>query len=308
MSSHGRGDRAAPRPHRLAAHRPLGRRAGRRVDVLRPARARRVDRPVRPRRSRGRGLAAAGLGRGPAPAPRPAPAVGLHPLGPARLRRARRRHRRGSRCSSWPRSPGCRWAPRARWSSSVRSASRWPAAVAARLRWPALAAVGVVLLTEPWRGTVDLGRRRVRAGRGRVLGGVHPARPSGSATRWRVCGGLRSPCRWPALVATVVAGPSTLGHLTVDVVVIGLGLAVLLPVVPFSLELLALRRLTSAAFGTLMSLEPAIALLVGPGRAAARCRERPRWWGWRSSSSRGSARSAPGGVRRDRPLRVMRAV
>ena len=49
---------------------------------------------------------------------------------------------------------------------------------------------------------------------------------------------------------------------------VGLGLAVLLPVVPFSLELLALRRLTTAAFGTLMSLEPAIALLVGPGRAA----------------------------------------
>ena len=37
----------------------------------------------------------------------------------------------------------------------------------------------------------------------------------------------------------------------------------LLPVVPFTLELLALRRLTTAAFGTLMSLEPAIALLVG---------------------------------------------
>jgi inner membrane transporter RhtA len=33
--------------------------------------------------------------------------------------------------------------------------------------------------------------------------------------------------------------------------------------VPFSLELLALRRLTGAAFGVLMSLEPAIALVVG---------------------------------------------
>ena len=33
--------------------------------------------------------------------------------------------------------------------------------------------------------------------------------------------------------------------------------------VPFALELLALRRLTTAAFGTLMSLEPAIALVVG---------------------------------------------
>ncbi len=35
------------------------------------------------------------------------------------------------------------------------------------------------------------------------------------------------------------------------------------PVVPFALELLALRRLTTAAFGTLMSLEPAFALIVG---------------------------------------------
>jgi len=34
-------------------------------------------------------------------------------------------------------------------------------------------------------------------------------------------------------------------------------------VVPFALELLALRRLTTAAFGTLMSLEPAFAMVVG---------------------------------------------
>jgi inner membrane transporter RhtA len=36
-----------------------------------------------------------------------------------------------------------------------------------------------------------------------------------------------------------------------------------LPVVPFALELLALRRLTTAAFGTLMALEPAFAMIVG---------------------------------------------
>jgi inner membrane transporter RhtA len=57
--------------------------------------------------------------------------------------------------------------------------------------------------------------------------------------------------------------PSTLGRFSLDVLLAGLGLAVLLPVVPFSLELLALRRLTTAAFGTLMSLEPAVALVVG---------------------------------------------
>ena len=34
-------------------------------------------------------------------------------------------------------------------------------------------------------------------------------------------------------------------------------------VLPFILEFLALRRLTTSAFGTLMSVEPAIALLAG---------------------------------------------
>jgi inner membrane transporter RhtA len=43
------------------------------------------------------------------------------------------------------------------------------------------------------------------------------------------------------------------------VVAQSIGLALLLPVIPFALELLALRRLTTAAFGTLMALEPAIA-------------------------------------------------
>ena len=51
--------------------------------------------------------------------------------------------------------------------------------------------------------------------------------------------------------------------LTPEIVVVGVGAAVLLPLVPYVLEMLALRRLTTAAFGTLMALEPAIALLVG---------------------------------------------
>ncbi len=129
-------------------------------------------------------------------------------------------------------------------------------------RWPALAAVGVLLLTEPWHGGADP---------------VGIALALAAAVCWaayilltqrvgdEVAGlrGLAVSMPVAGVVATLVVGPSVLPHLTVDVLVIGLGLAVLLPVVPFSLELLALRRLTSAAFGTLMSLEPAIALVVG---------------------------------------------
>jgi inner membrane transporter RhtA len=51
--------------------------------------------------------------------------------------------------------------------------------------------------------------------------------------------------------------------MTWQLVLIGFGLALLLPVIPFSLEYLALRRLDAGVFGTLMSLEPALALVVG---------------------------------------------
>lgn len=144
-----------------------------------------------------------------------------------------------------------------------------------RLLWPALALVGVLLLTEPWHSGADpvgvgyaLGAAVCWAGYilltqrvGDAVSGV-----SGLAVSMPVAG----------LVATAVAGPSTFGQLGWQLLLIGLGLAVLLPVVPFSLELLALRRLTTSAFGTLMCLEPAIALAIGlvvlrqlPGLGAA---------------------------------------
>lgn len=66
------------------------------------------------------------------------------------------------------------------------------------------------------------------------------------------------------IVSTLVVAPTVgLPHLSWELIATGIGLALLLPVIPFALELLALRRLTTAAFGTLMSLEPAIALIVG---------------------------------------------
>ena len=77
-------------------------------------------------------------------------------------------------------------------------------------------------------------------------------------------------------MALPAALSSGLGGLTWPLLAAMLALAALHPVLPFSLELLALRRLTASAFGTLMSLEPAIAVLAGllvlgqvPGAAAA---------------------------------------
>ena len=128
--------------------------------------------------------------------------------------------------------------------------------------WALLAAAGVVCLTQPWTGDADpvgvgfalaaavcwaayiLLTQRV----GDAVGGL---------------GGLAISMPVAALVATLVAGPGVIGDVTPELLALGLGLAILLPVVPFALELLALRRLTTGAFGTLMALEPAFALVIG---------------------------------------------
>ena len=131
-----------------------------------------------------------------------------------------------------------------------------------RLLWPGLAGAGVLLLTHPWQG-------------GANLAGIACA--LGAAASWaayivltqavgdEVAGlqGLAVSIPVAAVVATAVSGPSVIPLLTPHLLLVGLGLALLLPVVPFSLEMYALRRLTTAAFGTLMCLEPALALVAG---------------------------------------------
>src|SRR6476646_5332800 len=118
-----------------------------------------------------------------------------------------------------------------------------------RLLWPGLAAAGVLVLTHPWQGGGD------------PLGIVFAL---GAAACWaayilltqavgdEVAGlaGLAVSIPVAALVSTPFAVPE-------------IGRALLLPVIPFGLEMYALRRLTTAAFGTLMCLEPALALLAG---------------------------------------------
>jgi inner membrane transporter RhtA len=132
----------------------------------------------------------------------------------------------------------------------------------ARLVWPGLAGLGVILLTEPWQGTVDpVGVLYALAAAAcwacyilltqRV--GDEVAGLKGLAVSMPVAG----------VVATIVVGPSVFERMTPQILLIGVGLAIMLPVVPFALEMLALRRLTTAAFGTLMALEPAFAMIVG---------------------------------------------
>jgi inner membrane transporter RhtA len=130
------------------------------------------------------------------------------------------------------------------------------------LLWPGCAAVGVLLLTHPWQGSLNL---------------VGIASALGAAICWaayimltqvvgdEVAGlqGLAVSIPVAALAATLVSGPAVIEDLTPHLLLAGFGLALLLPVIPSSLEMYALRRMTTSAFGTLMCLEPAIALVAG---------------------------------------------
>jgi len=143
-----------------------------------------------------------------------------------------------------------------------------------RRRWAAPAAIGVVLLTQPWQGGINPSGLAFALAAGACWGayilltqhvGDHVTGLTGLAISIPVAG----------VIGMLAAAPS-LSRLTWQLLGIMLALAALHPVVTFSLELQALRRLTASAFGTLMSLEPAIALLAGllvlgqvPGAPAA---------------------------------------
>ncbi len=137
----------------------------------------------------------------------------------------------------------------------VRSPNKWRP-------WPVFAAAGVVLLTEPWRGTIDLiGVAFALASAACWAAYILLTQLAGDEVSGVTALGVSMPVA--GIVSTIAVGPWALGQVSWQVLLIGFGLAILLPVVPFTLEFLALRRLNTAAFGTLMSLEPAIALVVG---------------------------------------------
>ena len=150
----------------------------------------------------------------------------------------------------------------------------WPVAAASPGRWALVAAVGVLCLTQPWAGTADpVGVAFALAAAACWAAYILLTQKVGEAVSG--VAGLAISMPVAALVATVVAGPGVVGRLTPELLLAGLGLAILLPVVPFTLELLALRRLTTGAFGTLMALEPAFALAdrdrgAAPGAEPAR--------------------------------------
>jgi inner membrane transporter RhtA len=130
------------------------------------------------------------------------------------------------------------------------------------LAWPALALGGVVLLTQPWQGDFNL-VGVAWAALAAVGWGVYILLTQRIGDRFSGIGALTLTVPIAAVAAAVVGIPQASGHLSLDILAAAAGLAILLPVLPFALEMLALRKMTSTAFGTLMALEPAVGVLLG---------------------------------------------
>lgn len=130
------------------------------------------------------------------------------------------------------------------------------------LIWPAAALVGVVLLCQPWRGDIHL------AGIGfATLSAVGWATyillTQQVGDRFSGVTGLSLTVPIGAVTAAFFGLPGVMGHFSPGLLATAVGLAVLLPVLPYAFEMLALRRMTPTAFGTLMALEPAFGVLLG---------------------------------------------
>ena len=130
------------------------------------------------------------------------------------------------------------------------------------LAWPALALLGVVLLTEPWHCGINPAGLGL-AGLAAIGWAAYILLTQRIGDRFAGIAGLSLTVPVAAATAAVLGVPQAAGHLAVSVLAGAAGLALLLPVLPYALEMLALRQLTPAAFGTLMALEPAIGVLLG---------------------------------------------
>lgn len=129
------------------------------------------------------------------------------------------------------------------------------------LVWAILAVVGIFLLAPIRQGAVNL------LGMGlAILAGICWA---GSILCSAKMGRSFTGGRGLALaVATMAIAPLGISNggvalLRSQVLLTGVGISILSSIIPFSLELEALRRLPSRVFGILMSVEPAVATLIG---------------------------------------------
>jgi inner membrane transporter RhtA len=131
------------------------------------------------------------------------------------------------------------------------------------LAWVGMAAAGIVLLSPGVRESID----PLGAALALLAGGFWAAYIVLSARIGRVFpgGSGLAIAMVIASIGLIPVGVADGGSelLAAEILAVGLAVGLLSSAIPYSLELEALRRLPQRTFGVLMSLEPAVAALVG---------------------------------------------
>ncbi|WFU09187.1 EamA family transporter [Rhizobium sp. CB3090] len=132
-----------------------------------------------------------------------------------------------------------------------------------QLLWPVFAGIGVLLLAydgEEWVGNLPGILFACGAGVGWACY-ILLTKKVGNA--FKGLEGLSMSLLVAAIVSTPFGFASAVPHLTASGLLEIGGLALLVPLLPYVLEMVALRRMPTSSFGILMSLEPAIAAVAG---------------------------------------------
>ncbi|ASU59023.1 EamA family transporter [Nocardiopsis dassonvillei] len=130
------------------------------------------------------------------------------------------------------------------------------------LVWILAAVAGVLCLTRPWQGELDLvGVGFALAGAVCVVGYIVLTQRVGAG--FGAVHGLALTMTVGAVVSAPLGAPGLVAAPDPDLVLFTLLIALLFPMVPFLLEMVALQRMSRTAYSTFSSLEPAVALVMG---------------------------------------------
>jgi inner membrane transporter RhtA len=140
----------------------------------------------------------------------------------------------------------------------------WKSRRALDLLWIALAAAGVVILADPFGGGGLDGLGVALAFLAGAFWAAYILLSARIGRDWPAASGLAAAMVFGALLmvpAGVVQGGA--GLLEPELLSAGLVVALLSSVIPYSLEMEALRTLPEGVFGVMLSLQPALAVLAG---------------------------------------------
>lgn len=130
------------------------------------------------------------------------------------------------------------------------------------LLWIVLAVAGVLLLTRPWHGEADLLGIAFGLG-GAVCVALYIVFSQTVGSRLGVLPGLTLAMTVSALVTAPLGLPGAMAAADRHLVAATLGLALIYPLLPLLLEMVSLQRMNRGTFGILVSVDPAIGLLIG---------------------------------------------